>query len=70
MLCSYDWQNAEKLPRESFDTLRTNGERIKGVKILLLVQPIVVFELSRQVGLGQVLKVLVGKRIELVLETG
>src|SRR5882724_2317238 len=33
-----------------------------------LVQPVVLFELSRQVGLGQVLEVLVGQRVELVLE--
>src|SRR6266542_1624533 len=33
-----------------------------------LVQPVAFFELSRQVGLGQVLEVLVGQRVELVLE--
>ena len=35
---------------------------------LLLIQPILVFELSRQIGLGQVLKIFVGERVELELE--
>src|SRR5882672_2354470 len=35
-----------------------------------LVQPVFFFELPRQVGLGQVAEVLVGERVELVLEAG
>lgn len=33
---------------------------------LLLIQPILVFELSRQIGFGEILKILVGEGIELV----
>jgi len=35
-----------------------------------LIQPIFLFELSRQIGLGQVAEVLVGQGVELVREAG
>src|SRR5437870_13507986 len=35
-----------------------------------LIQPIFLFELAGQAGLGQVAEVLVGQRVELVLEAG
>jgi hypothetical protein len=53
-------------PRE---LLVVGGSPLKG-NSYHLIQPIFFFEFSRQVGFRQILKVLVGQRVELELESG